>query len=619
MQAIVYKDDLGQQFEVGEIPAELAEQAHEYHHQLIDTISHFDDEVLEAYIEDESSVTPEQIRRALRAGTLSDEITPVLLGSAFKNKGVQPLLDAVIDYLPSPLDVPPVTGIDPKTQAEIDARADARRAVLGARLQGHVRSVRRQADLLPRLQRQAQGRRPRAQHDDRQDRARSAASSRCTRTAARSARRSARARSRPGVGLKADDDRRHALGRDAADRARVDDVPRAGDLGRGRAEVEGRPGQALAGPRRACPRRIRPSASPPTRRRGRRSSQGWASCTSRSSSTGSSASSTSTRTSAARRSPTARRVSRPAENIRGKFVRQTGGSGQYGDVGHQPVPAGARRRLRVRGQDRRRQDPEGVHRRGRCRHPGGDGLGRPRRLPRRRRQGRARRRLLPRGRLERARVQDRRLDGLQGGDEAGEADPARADDGRRGDDARGVPRRRDGQPELAARAHRVDEPRRQRPGRPGERAAVARCSATRPTSARCRRAGQRSTWISTITRKFRNRSPARSSSRAAAAPKRVNGGRRNGQAEVRALEAARQRRHDRAHRPRQDHADRGDHEGARRAGRRTQSRATSRRSTPLPRSASAASRSTPRTSSTRPRRATTRTSTARVTPTTSRT
>jgi elongation factor G len=117
MQAIVYKDDLGQQLDIGEIPAELAEQAHEYHHQLIDTISHFDDEVLETYIEDESAVTPEQIKRALRAGTLSDEITPVLLGSAFKNKGVQPLLDAVIDYLPSPLDVPPVQGVDPKTQA----------------------------------------------------------------------------------------------------------------------------------------------------------------------------------------------------------------------------------------------------------------------------------------------------------------------------------------------------------------------------------------------------------------------------------------------------------------------------------------------------------------------
>jgi elongation factor G len=123
MKAIVYKDDLGQDFDVTDIPEELAEQAHEYHHQLIDAISHFDDEVLEAYIEDESSVTADQIKRALRAGTLSDEITPVLLGSAFKNKGVQPLLDGVIDYLPSPLDVPPVQGIDPKTAVEVERPA----------------------------------------------------------------------------------------------------------------------------------------------------------------------------------------------------------------------------------------------------------------------------------------------------------------------------------------------------------------------------------------------------------------------------------------------------------------------------------------------------------------
>src|SRR3954466_5659261 len=123
MKAIVYKDDLGQDFEVTDIPAELAEQAQEYHHQLVDAVSNFDDEVLAAYLEDESSVTPEMIRRGIRTGTLSDEITPVLLGSAFKNKGVQPLLDAVIDYLPSPLDVPAIHGIDPKTEAELERKA----------------------------------------------------------------------------------------------------------------------------------------------------------------------------------------------------------------------------------------------------------------------------------------------------------------------------------------------------------------------------------------------------------------------------------------------------------------------------------------------------------------
>ena len=119
MKAIVYKDDLGEDFDVTDIPAELAEQAHAYHHQLIDAVAEHDDELTETYLTDETLVTPEMIRRALRAATIADALTPVILGSAFKNKGVQPLLDAVIDYLPSPLDVPPMIGLDPKSGAEI--------------------------------------------------------------------------------------------------------------------------------------------------------------------------------------------------------------------------------------------------------------------------------------------------------------------------------------------------------------------------------------------------------------------------------------------------------------------------------------------------------------------
>ncbi len=121
-RGIVYEDDLGEKFELVEIPAELAEQAHEYHHQLIDSVAEFDDELMETYLMDEESVTAEMIRRALRKGTLENKITPILCGSAFKNKGVQPLLDGVIDYLPSPLDVPPVHGIDPRTQHELSRR-----------------------------------------------------------------------------------------------------------------------------------------------------------------------------------------------------------------------------------------------------------------------------------------------------------------------------------------------------------------------------------------------------------------------------------------------------------------------------------------------------------------
>ncbi len=123
MRSIAYADDLGTKMDIGEIPVELAEQAHEYHHQLIDSIAEFDDELMETYLLDEESVTPDMIRRALRRGTLDSRITPVLCGSAFKNKGVQPLLDAVVDYLPSPLDVPPVQGVNPKTEAEATRNA----------------------------------------------------------------------------------------------------------------------------------------------------------------------------------------------------------------------------------------------------------------------------------------------------------------------------------------------------------------------------------------------------------------------------------------------------------------------------------------------------------------
>ncbi|HEX7254677.1 MAG TPA: elongation factor G [Gaiellaceae bacterium] len=122
MRAITWHDDLGTNMEIGEIPAELAEQASEYHHQLIDAVADHDEELMESYLEDESAVAPEMLRRALRAATLDITVTPVLLGSAFKNKGVQPLLDAVIDFLPSPVDVPPVHGVDPRTEHELSRR-----------------------------------------------------------------------------------------------------------------------------------------------------------------------------------------------------------------------------------------------------------------------------------------------------------------------------------------------------------------------------------------------------------------------------------------------------------------------------------------------------------------
>ncbi|HEX9681610.1 MAG TPA: elongation factor G [Acidimicrobiales bacterium] len=124
MQSITWLDeDLGAKFEIGDIPDELKAQAEEYHHQLIDVLSTVDDTIMEKYLEEEE-ITSGDLMRAVRAGTLSNEIVPILNGTAFKNKGVQPLLDAVVDYLPSPLDLPPVRGMDMAGTEELSRKPD---------------------------------------------------------------------------------------------------------------------------------------------------------------------------------------------------------------------------------------------------------------------------------------------------------------------------------------------------------------------------------------------------------------------------------------------------------------------------------------------------------------
>jgi elongation factor G len=122
MSGTIWEDDLGTKISTVEIPEGLREQADEYHHQLIDAVAEHDEELLETYLTDETAVTPQMVKRAVRKATLAIAVTPVFCGSAFKNKGVQPLLDAVVDYLPSPLDVPPVHGVDPRTGHELSRR-----------------------------------------------------------------------------------------------------------------------------------------------------------------------------------------------------------------------------------------------------------------------------------------------------------------------------------------------------------------------------------------------------------------------------------------------------------------------------------------------------------------
>ena len=113
MQAMVWRDeDKGEHYEVVEIPAEYREQAEQYHTALLDVLTTFDDALMEKVLGDEE-VTAADIRRALRQGTLENHCVPILNGTAFKNKGVQPMLDAVVDFLPSPLDLPPTQGTKP--------------------------------------------------------------------------------------------------------------------------------------------------------------------------------------------------------------------------------------------------------------------------------------------------------------------------------------------------------------------------------------------------------------------------------------------------------------------------------------------------------------------------
>jgi elongation factor G len=124
MHAVFFnEDDKGINPTVGEIPAELADDAEMYRHDMVEAAAEHDDELMMKFLEDEE-VTTDEIKSALRKACIANTITPVTVGASFKNKGVQPLLDAVIDFLPSPLDVAAIKGIDLKTDAEVERPAD---------------------------------------------------------------------------------------------------------------------------------------------------------------------------------------------------------------------------------------------------------------------------------------------------------------------------------------------------------------------------------------------------------------------------------------------------------------------------------------------------------------
>jgi elongation factor G len=121
--ALVWEDGMGEKWEEVEIPPDMLAAAEAGRHDLVDALSNFDDTIMEKYLADED-ITAEDLRRALRTATLAAGLVPVLCGSAFKNKGVQPMLDAVVDYLPSPLDLPPTPGTKPNSDEPLERLAD---------------------------------------------------------------------------------------------------------------------------------------------------------------------------------------------------------------------------------------------------------------------------------------------------------------------------------------------------------------------------------------------------------------------------------------------------------------------------------------------------------------
>ena len=124
MNALVWQSgDLGASWDIVDIPADLVDMAEEYRAELIDVLSEFDENILEKFVSEEE-ITATDLRSAVRTGTLAGHCVPILTGTAFKNKGVQPLLDAVVDYLPSPIDLPPVEGVHPRTGDTVERGAD---------------------------------------------------------------------------------------------------------------------------------------------------------------------------------------------------------------------------------------------------------------------------------------------------------------------------------------------------------------------------------------------------------------------------------------------------------------------------------------------------------------
>ncbi len=123
MKAEIYKDELGKEFEITDIPAEMSELAQEWKEKLVESVAETDEELMMKFLDGEE-LTVKEIKEVIRKETIAGRMVPMFCGSAYRNKGVQMMLDGVVDYMPSPLDIPPIKGIDPNTEEEVERVAD---------------------------------------------------------------------------------------------------------------------------------------------------------------------------------------------------------------------------------------------------------------------------------------------------------------------------------------------------------------------------------------------------------------------------------------------------------------------------------------------------------------
>ena len=252
MKAVVWEDEgLGARFHDEAIPADLADRAAEARLEMIEACVELDETATEAYLSGEE-IDNETIKRLLRKAVITGAFFPVLCGSAFKNKGVQPLLDAVVDYLPSPVDVPPIKGIDPRTDTEVLRRStdDEPLSMLAFKMMDDPYGV---LTFCADLFRAAEQGFDRPQFDagqDRPDRPHGADACQFPRGDLRGLFRRHRGAGR----TEGHAHRRHAVRRRQAGDPREDGISRSGDRDGDRAEDQGRPGEDGAGAPQACDR-----------------------------------------------------------------------------------------------------------------------------------------------------------------------------------------------------------------------------------------------------------------------------------------------------------------------------------------------------------------------------